>query len=695
MKNILSICCVCSVLAACTSPVQQSGTLLSSQEDFPNLIRIKNVPEQPGDYDLYLFSDLGAWSGYALPENESRMYAGAFIGPMVMTGRGWTAQSLAAPVLTVNGEKYDLVRNVQTVEYLPGKLIQTYKDERLKFVTELCFSTSRTASVRSVITNLASEPLNFSLTWKGGVFEKASKLTPLDKGVCINYPFFSRRRMEQWDGSVSKKTSKVPSETYMQPADEVNIAVCFPTADEVNIVGKDSLQAVEKRDFLLEPGKTYQSEYTQTLVLKGENLDKELEKVRSLSVDQSLVDNAQRWNHNISALLSSDSPYMKENAYRNIVVKAMMTLNTNFRSAAGDLLHDCSFPSYVGFIGGCWSWDAWKIASGNALYNPEGAKGDMLALFDYQAENGMVPDFIGYNKSRNNWRDTKPPVASWGAMNVYKATGDKAFLAEIFDKLYKFHQWWYAERDHDKNGICEYGSTDGTLIAAAWESGMDNGVRFDDTEMLKNDVENSWSMNQESICLNSFLYVDKLTLAEMAAILGKQDLAEQLKKEAEPIKQYVQEKMFDEETGFFYDVRLGTGEKIKVMGAEGWLPLWAGIATPEQAERVKQNMMDEKHFNAYLPLGTLDVSHPALRPVRGYWRGPVWFDQVYFGITGLQRYGYVQEADVLTRKFMAHAQGLMTDGPIHENYNPLTGEALNSPNFGWSSALMMKLLLQK
>ena len=319
----------------------------------------------------------------------------------------------------------------------------------------------------------------------------------------------------------------------------------------------------------------------------------------------------------------------------------------------------------------------------------------MLSLFDYQAENGMVPDFIGYNKVRNNWRDSKPPIASWGAMNVYKVTGDKAFLDEIFDKLYRFHQWWYAERDHDHNGICEYGSTDGTLIAAAWESGMDNGVRFDDTRMLKNEMEKAWSMDQENICLNSFLYVDKLTLSEMASILGKQELSEQLAKEAEVIKLYVQTKMYDSESGFFYDIRLNDRTPVKVMGAEGWLPLWAGIATPEQAESVKNIMMDEKHFNSYLPLGTLDVSHPALRPTFGYWRGPVWFNQVYFGITGLKRYGYVEEADLLTRKFMAHAQGLMTDGPIHENYNPLTGEVLNAPNFGWSSALILRLLLDQ
>lgn len=57
-------------------------------------------------------------------------------------------------------------------------------------------------------------------------------------------------------------------------------------------------------------------------------------------------------------------------------------------------------------------------------------------------------------------------------MNVYKATGDKKFLETMFDKLYKFHQWWYAERDHNHNGICEYGSTDALSLLpvgkAAW-----------------------------------------------------------------------------------------------------------------------------------------------------------------------------------------------------------------------------------
>ncbi|WP_455666558.1 MGH1-like glycoside hydrolase domain-containing protein [Phocaeicola sp.] len=658
---------VLCILNACTSPSGQTqvGNLLSQQSDFCNLINIKNVPQQERFYDAYVFSDLGAWSAYALPENESNQYAGAFIGPMTMTGRGWIAGSLAEPKLKVNGEPYSLVRNVQTVKYLPGRLVQEFNDEQLNFVTELCFGTSRTAVVRSIIKNVSQEPVTVSLSWNGGVFDKASVLSVADKNVSV-----------------------------LRLADSTCAVMRFCTADQVVLVNKDSLQAIEKSELVLQPNATYQSEYTQTMMLRGEDVQKELASLATLDVNACFDVNKQRWNQNIASLLTGDSKYLDDNKYRRVLVKAMMTLNSNWRSAAGDILHAGSNPSYNGFINGIWSWDSWKIASGNALYNPEMAKDEMRTLFDYQAENGMVPDFISYNKKRNNWRDSKPPVAAWGAMNVYKATGDRAFLEEMFDKLYKYHQWWYTDRDHDHNGICEYGSTDGTLIAAAWESGMDNGVRFDDAVMLKNG-ENAWSMNQENICLNSFLYAEKNILAEMATILGKKELADQLIADAQKIKEHIQTKMFDKETGFFYDTRIETGEFIKVMGAECWLPLWAGVATPEQAEQVMKKMMDPTKFNSTLPLGTLDISHPRLRPIRGYWRGPVWVDQVYFGITGLRNYGYDKEADFLLEKFIDNAQGLTTDGPIHENYNPLTGETLNSPNFGWSSALIIKMLLNK
>lgn len=665
--NIFSLS-VFSLFLSCTqNGGQQAETekLADSRNDYYNLINIKNAPKYERDRDCFVFSDLGSWIGYALPENEANENTGGFVGPYMMTGRGWIASTLAQPSMTVNGERFDFARNIQTAKYYPGKLVQEFRNEQVYFVTELCYESAQTAVIRTSVRNISDKELDISLSYEGGLLGKNASLKAMDKGVLIN-----------------------------TGVEDAQLAVRFLTADQVNVVGKDSLRVAEKVSLALASGAEYQGAYTETFAFDEASLQNELNAQSSMNVEQVFTKNEERWNGYLASIFKGESPYLKENKYRRVMVKAMITLVSNWRTPAGDILHDGCYPSYCGFFG-VWSWDSWKHASATALFNPELAKNEIRCLFDYQAENGMIPDYVSRFKERINWRDTKPPLAAWAVMNVYENTGDKAFVEEMFDKLYKYHQWWYTDRDHDKNGVCEYGSTDGTLIAAAWESGMDNGVRFDEAEMLKNEPENAWSMNQENICLNSFLYAEKGYLAKMAQMLGKNELVDKLTQEAKALKEHIQTKMFDPETGFFYDTRIGTGEFIKVMGAECWLPLWAGIATPEQARQVLDKMLDPTKFNSTVPLGTLEISHLRFRPTRGYWRGPVWIDQVYFGVMGLRKYGFDKEADMFVRKYIANAQGLLTDGPIHENYNPLTGETLNCPNFGWSSAVTLRMLLNQ
>lgn len=665
--NIFSLS-VFSLFLSCTqNGGQQAETekLADSRNGYYNLINIKNAPKYERDRDCFVFSDLGSWIGYALPENEANENTGGFVGPYMMTGRGWIASTLAQPSMTVNGERFDFARNIQTAKYYPGKLVQEFRNEQVYFVTELCYESAQTAVIRTSVRNISDKELDISLSYEGGLLGKNASLKAMDKGVLIN-----------------------------TGVEDAQLAVRFLTADQVNVVGKDSLRVAEKVSLALASGAEYQGAYTETFAFDEASLQNELKAQSSMNVEQVFTKNEERWNGYLASIFKGESPYLKENKYRRVMVKAMITLVSNWRTPAGDILHDGCYPSYCGFFG-VWSWDSWKHASATALFNPELAKNEIRCLFDYQAEDGMIPDYVSRFKERINWRDTKPPLAAWAVMNVYENTGDKAFVEEMFDKLYKYHQWWYTDRDHDKNGVCEYGSTDGTLIAAAWESGMDNGVRFDEAEMLKNEPENAWSMNQENICLNSFLYAEKGYLAKMAQMLGKNELADKLTQEAKALKEHIQTKMFDPETGFFYDTRIGTGEFIKVMGAECWLPLWAGIATPEQARQVLDKMLDPTKFNSTVPLGTLEISHLRFRPTRGYWRGPVWIDQVYFGVMGLRKYGFDKEADMFVRKYIANAQGLLTDGPIHENYNPLTGETLNCPNFGWSSAVTLRMLLNQ
>lgn len=386
-------------------------------------------------------------------------------------------------------------------------------------------------------------------------------------------------------------------------------------------------------------------------------------------------------------------PELKDDPdYRRIAAKAVQTLIGNWRAPRGDLLHAGVQPSYSnpGF-NGFWAWDSWKHAVALARFAPELAKDQMRAMFDYQDDRGMVADAIYADKAENNWRDTKPPLAAWAVREIYRATGDRAFVKEMYPKLLRYHRWWYADRDNDGDGLAEYGSTDGTRIAAAWESGMDNAVRFDGAKMLRNH-EGAWSLDQESVDLNAYLHAEKLFLADLAPVAGRRRDRRALLAEAAALKTRIQTGMFDARSGYFFDIGLADGEPVRVFGPEGWIPLWAGIASAEQAKAVASVMLDPAHFATHFPFPTLDASHAQFSPVKGYWRGPVWMDQAWFAVVALERNGFPADADRMRRRLLDNAVGLKAQAPFYENYDPLTGNGYQSRNFSWAAAHYLLLL---
>jgi putative isomerase len=416
----------------------------------------------------------------------------------------------------------------------------------------------------------------------------------------------------------------------------------------------------------------------------------EQERATDFNFSSELKKNETRWNQYLATYFAK-VPGLSVDKKR-LAVKSIITLMTNWRSAFKDILHDGVFPSvsYQGFYG-IWSWDSWKQAVGLASFNPVLAQENIHSMFDYQDAHGMVADCIYADKSENNWRDTKAPLAAWAVWEVFSRSADKNFIRELYPKLVAYHKWWYANRDHDQNGLCEYGSTDGTRIAAAWESGMDNAVRFDKAIMQQNNAT-AWSLNQESVDLNAYLYAEKLYLAELATALGKIKAAAGWAKEASNLKQKINQAFYDNTKGYYYDKFVGSPALITIEGPEGWIPLWSGISDKQQAVAVGKIMNNPRKFNTLLPLPTLTADHPEFNPKKGYWRGPVWLDQFYFGIAGLKKYGQQSLANTLTKKLLKNSKGLLSDQPIHENYHPMSGEGLNAANFSWSAAHILMLL---
>ena len=460
--------------------------------------------------------------------------------------------------------------------------------------------------------------------------------------------------------------------------------------------------------------------------------------------DSYFTANADRWNGYVETVEKDGVAHQ----YKKAAVKSIETMMTNYMSAAGDLIHGGVVPSmsYKWFIG-LWAWDSWKQVVGMAPYDAEIAMENVRSIFDYQIQPddevrpqdaGTIIDCIFFNKGPErggdggNWneRNSKPPLAAWAVYNAYEASQDKEFLEEMYPKLVAYHNWWYTNRDIDGNGVAEYGAMvhdahyqydeEGNIVkdengnplvdpeavieAAAWESGMDNAPRFDisgngpeDVGTLVYEVKNDdgevvgYTINQESVDLNSYLYAEKGFLKTMAEELGLEEDAAKYEAEAATLKEYINTNMYDEETGFYYDLQInedGSEKKLLVnrgKGSEGWLPLWAKLATQEQADRVVENMMDEEKFNLVVPLGVTSKDNDMFMPAK-YWRGPVWMDQAMFGAEAMQNYGYHEEAQEMVLKMFVNAEGLLSDGPIRENYNPLTGEGLHTKNFSWSAA---------
>ncbi len=410
--------------------------------------------------------------------------------------------------------------------------------------------------------------------------------------------------------------------------------------------------------------------------------------------------NLERWNGYFRSVIREDMP----SEYNRIAAKAVTTLVANWRSPRGDLLHAGVVPSHAaGYFVGFWGWDSWKHAVALSRFAPELAKDQVRAMFDYQDEDGMVIDCIYSDKRENNARDSKPPLAAWAVSEIYKTTGDSAFVKEMYPKMLKYFKWWYRFRDHNGNGVCEFGSCDGTLEAAAWESGMDNAVRFDDAVMVYNGKKNKagrpaddgkggWSMNRESVDLNAFLAYEHRLLGELAGVAGAEISAGNGRDAPVVGKPYpvdVADYFFSRDHGFFFDRKFDSIFVVQE-GTEACIPLWAGIATQKQADEVFLIFGNPNKFATYIPFPTIAADNPKFTP-DGYWRGPIWLDQVYFGINGLRKYGYIKEADDFTRNVFDRLYGLKEGAPVHENYNTHNGSLLKAPHFSWSSAHLLML----
>lgn len=125
----------------------------------------------------------------------------------------------------------------------------------------------------------------------------------------------------------------------------------------------------------------------------------------------------------------------------------------------------------------------------------------------------------------------------------------------------------------------------------------------------------------------------------------------------------------------------------KIDSWSGFLALWAGIPTPERAERmVRENMTDPRLFWSDAGVCTLAKTEQMYCNVKSgnpsCWLGPVWGISNYLCYRGLRNYGFHKEAEELAEKTIRlFGKDLQSCGEFHEYYHPDTGEGLMNQGF--------------
>lgn len=208
-----------------------------------------------------------------------------------------------------------------------------------------------------------------------------------------------------------------------------------------------------------------------------------------------------------------------------------------------------------------------------------------------------------------------------------------------------------------------------------------------------------------SIYLNCLMYKELLAMAEISAMLDMQENAAKYRAEADALKAAVNAHCYDERNGFYYSVDLNllpvdpanwlhSGcprnwstliQRIDVWS--GFMAMWAGIASKEQAERVvRENYLNERTFHAPYGVRTLSKCEKMYQIVKSgnpsCWLGPIWGIANYITFRGLLKYGYNELAAELADKTLRlFGSDIAECGEMHEYYDPDTGRGVNNQGF--------------
>ena len=383
-----------------------------------------------------------------------------------------------------------------------------------------------------------------------------------------------------------------------------------------------------------------------------------------------------------------------------------------FREAGGGLPYPFIAPGSDQYADVLWDWDSWLsnialrqivIEAGEPLDGiREYERGCVLNFLHYGGMPGRIPIVLDRTgdiyKPDDIYRQNmhKPVLAQHAAFLVREDGGDAEWLRDRFYFLLTFLGKY---RNHHRH-------TTGLYV---WETDSMIGGDDDPATFFRP------PRSSASFYLNALMLKELEAAAYLADRLSLDEIAAGLRGEEARLRAAIQALCWDERDGFFYsvDVNLRPAETtglhagaprawdglIQRLGVwSGFLGLWAGIATPEQAGRiVTEHYRDPRTFHAACGVRSLSKLEK-MYTIRASgnpscWLGPVWGVVNYLTFRGLVRYGFDADArDLAGKTIRLFGRDIERFGGLHEYYQPDNGEPVLNRGFQNWNYLVLNMI---
>jgi putative isomerase len=301
-------------------------------------------------------------------------------------------------------------------------------------------------------------------------------------------------------------------------------------------------------------------------------------------------------------------------------------------------------------------------------YYPQHALQQLLNDVKNQEPNGLVPGSI-YMKGGPSGRDSvywdqskqgHPPLWPVAVDDYIAVTGDKAVIKQFYTPLIRQITWLENSRKADGEGFYY---TDISL--KKWESGVDEGIRFDGVPKGK------------LACVDATSHVYQLykIAARWATQLGY-DARPYQKREVQ-LQKFIRDSLYVQQDGMFYDSWAVKDASLRNLPFESMWPIVTGAATKQQADKyIDDYLLNPQVFFTDHPIATVGRKDPKFE--RRMWRGPAWNSMTYWAAIGCLNYGRKDAANLLLQKALDDsAKQFARTGTIWEFYDSLGGNPEN------------------